>query len=200
VTYECRLDASGWVPCASGVTYTGLAPGAHAFGVRATDAAGNHESPGPVVAFTAAAAPTAGGPAALTSASTSIPSRSSFVVTVPAPQLGTPTLARMLADAGAAVLARSTRHQLLAGVAVRAYAAGTATVTIDVSTRLRGRTVSITHGAAKVTVAGTHNLRLRPTAAGRRALAQPGRLALLVRATMAPGTGPAATARAAAHA
>jgi outer membrane protein assembly factor BamB len=194
VTFECRLDSAAWLPCASGVAYAGLAPGAHEVDVRATDAAGNRESPGAIVSFTVPATA-----AQTVTAPTTIPSRSSFVATVPAPQLDTKTLARMLADAGAAVLTRSTRHQLLAAPTIRVYAAGPATVSIDVSTRTGGRSVTLARAQAKLSAAGSHALRLRPTAAGRRALARPGRLGLTVRATMAPVAGPAASARAAAH-
>jgi large repetitive protein len=38
---ECKLDAAAFAPCASPNAYTALAAGAHAFLVRATDAAGN---------------------------------------------------------------------------------------------------------------------------------------------------------------
>ncbi len=41
VAFECSLDAAGSLPCASGVTYTGLALGPHTFAVHAVDAAGN---------------------------------------------------------------------------------------------------------------------------------------------------------------
>jgi hypothetical protein len=40
-TFLCQLDEEGFVPCASSVSYTGLAVGTHAFEVRAIDAAGN---------------------------------------------------------------------------------------------------------------------------------------------------------------
>lgn len=41
VTFGCQLDSRPSSPCASPATYSGLAPGAHTFAVRATDAAGN---------------------------------------------------------------------------------------------------------------------------------------------------------------
>ncbi len=37
----CSLDGGGFAPCASGVSFPGLAPGEHVLVVRATDAAGN---------------------------------------------------------------------------------------------------------------------------------------------------------------
>ena len=41
--FECNLDGNGWEPCASPVSYAGLAPGPHTFEVQATDMAGNSD-------------------------------------------------------------------------------------------------------------------------------------------------------------
>ena len=43
--FECRLDGAAYDACASGISYTDLADGRHAFEVRATDRVGNVESP-----------------------------------------------------------------------------------------------------------------------------------------------------------
>lgn len=54
---ECRLDNGPWQPCSSPRRIEGLAHGAHTFGVRATDPAGNVEANPPARAWTATAGP-----------------------------------------------------------------------------------------------------------------------------------------------
>ena len=43
-TFECALDSAAFVACSSPETYSALAPGPHAFEVRAVDAAGNRDA------------------------------------------------------------------------------------------------------------------------------------------------------------
>jgi hypothetical protein len=43
-TFFCSLDASGYAPCTSPKTYSGLGDGTHAFRVQAVDAAGNADA------------------------------------------------------------------------------------------------------------------------------------------------------------
>jgi hypothetical protein len=50
-TFECQLDASGWVPCSSPYTLPSLPDGLHIFVVRATDSAGNVDPGGVARSF-----------------------------------------------------------------------------------------------------------------------------------------------------
>ena len=46
--YACSLDGAAFVSCTSPTSYSGLSQGAHTFGVRAVDAAGNTGDPTPL--------------------------------------------------------------------------------------------------------------------------------------------------------
>ena len=72
-SFECALDRTAFTGCSSPATYTGLAEGAHAFAVRATDAAGNLDQGGAsfdwTVDLTAPETSISSGPPALTNES-----------------------------------------------------------------------------------------------------------------------------------
>jgi hypothetical protein len=55
-TFECRIDASGWQPCATGWTSPALPAGTHTFEVRAVDLAGNPDPTPASAQFEAVAA------------------------------------------------------------------------------------------------------------------------------------------------
>jgi hypothetical protein len=57
VTFLCKLDTGALTPCASPVSYSGLADGTHAFSVEAEDAAGNISTSNPSVSWTVDATP-----------------------------------------------------------------------------------------------------------------------------------------------
>jgi hypothetical protein len=70
-TFECRLDAGAFSACTSPRSYTGLAPGAHTFEVRAIDGVGNPDPTPASYAWTIATAATSvtiAAPAAITAA------------------------------------------------------------------------------------------------------------------------------------
>jgi hypothetical protein len=204
VTFECRVDGGGWIPCASGVSYAGLPAGSHEFAARAIDSAGNRDAAGAIVAFTVPAITVAGplagptttaGPAGVTQPA-GTPNRAASSVL---PTLDARTLARTLAGAGARLLGTSTRRQLRTAAAVRLFASGPAAVVLTVSARGGGHSYTFAAGRLTFVQAGAGRVRLRLTPAGLRALAGPGRLSLPVRATVAPVHGLAASARAAAR-
>ncbi|MDO8505761.1 MAG: YCF48-related protein [bacterium] len=59
ITFECRLDGSAFVACASPYTLTGLSQGSHTFQVRGTDSAGNTDLTPASYSWTITAAPPA---------------------------------------------------------------------------------------------------------------------------------------------
>jgi hypothetical protein len=56
-TFACKLDSGSWSACSSPSSYSGLGVGAHAFSVRATDAAGNTDTTPASDAWTVTAPP-----------------------------------------------------------------------------------------------------------------------------------------------
>ena len=59
-TFQCSLDGAAFAGCTSPAAYTGLAPGAHTFAVRAVDPAGNVDAAPATSAWTITAACAAG--------------------------------------------------------------------------------------------------------------------------------------------
>jgi outer membrane protein assembly factor BamB len=199
VTFECRVDGGGWIPCASGVAYPGLPAGAHEFVARAIDAAGNRDPTGAILAFTVPApvvvAPLAGPELTGTQPAVAGPSPNRAASTA-LPTLDAPTLARTLAGAGARLLATSTRRQLRTAAVVKLFASGPAGVALAVRAGVGAHAYAFAAGRLTFAHAGTRSVRLRLTPAGLQALARPGRLSVQVRATVAPVHGPAASASA----
>jgi outer membrane protein assembly factor BamB len=109
-------------------------------------------------------------------------------------QLEMPSLARALARAGAAVLRRSTRRQMRAGVKVRVHSGVASTVTLKVLAHRDGRSLTVARARIRFTAAGARTVRLRLTHVGRRTLRRQGRVTLRVRATVAPALGAPASA------
>ncbi len=111
-------------------------------------------------------------------------------------QLEDTTLARTLANAVAALLAGRTHAQVRARPAVHLYSRGASTVSITITTRIAGRSVTLATASAALPAVGARNVRLQLTPAGRAALAKPGRLTLAIRATVIPRVGSPSSATA----
>jgi outer membrane protein assembly factor BamB len=188
-TFECTLDANGWIPCASGVTVKDLAAGTHEFRVRATDIAGNVESEGAAVRFTV---PSGGGGTAFVPQPK--PGTAPSTTNALAAQLEPPALVRQIAAQAAAVLGRSTRAQLRRGRDVPFYVVQPGRIDIVVTARRNGRSFTVAKGRANTAGGRVELVRVRFTSAGRRTLARKPKLALRVRATITPVRGSGATA------
>lgn len=193
-TFECRMDSGAWTPCATGVTYHGLSAGAHVFSARATDAGGNLEVDPATRAFTIASPepppPAAGSGAPATNSGQAAPAT---------PQMTTPALARLLARSAAATLKRTSRRALRRGAAIRVHAGGPGVVTLKITTRMRGASITVARVRISFKDGRVRRVRLKPTSAGRRALSKRGKLALKVRVTVAPAGAQPASAGASAR-
>lgn len=117
-------------------------------------------------------------------------------VTSVVPTITSAALARLLVDATAAKLKRTSRRGLRRGPIVRLYAGSHTVITIKVVTCRRASTITFARARVVFTGAGVRSVRLKPTAAGRRALAQRGTLALRARATVTPTAAKPASASA----
>lgn len=88
---ECRLDDAAWARCTSPATYAGLGVGAHGFGARATDAAGN-VGPETTRTWTIAASPGETGTPAPSATSTREPAPATAALAVGARDTTAPRL------------------------------------------------------------------------------------------------------------
>jgi outer membrane protein assembly factor BamB len=94
--------------------------------------------------------------------------------------------ARMLAADGVAILRSSTRRALRRGPKLKLYVFRPGHTALTITLRRHGRIVTVARAEARFAAAGARTVRLRFTAAGRRALAGQAKLTLRVRATVTP--------------
>jgi outer membrane protein assembly factor BamB len=142
------------------------------------------------------AATSAGG---ATPGASSTSDRGAPVASAALSRLADKTLARTLAHAVAALLTGRTHAEVRARPAVHLYSRGASTVSIRITARVGGRSLTLATAAASLPPVGARNVRLTLTPAGRTALAKPAKLSLLIRATVAPATGPSSSATASAR-
>ena len=88
----------------------------------------------------------------------------------------------------------TSRKALRRGPEIKLYAFQPGRNALKITLRRKGDTVAIARAEARFDAAGTRTVRLRITAAGRRALAGQGKLTLRVRATATPDAAPPAAA------
>jgi outer membrane protein assembly factor BamB len=134
-----------------------------------------------------------------TQGSSSTSSRGAPLTAAGLAQLEDKTLARTLANAVATLLTGRTHAQIRARPSVHLYSRGASTVSIAISSRVGGRSLTLATASASLPASGARNVRLVLTRSGRAAFAKPGRLALVIRATVAPAAGSPSSATASVH-
>ncbi|MBA3263593.1 MAG: S8 family serine peptidase, partial [Thermoleophilaceae bacterium] len=184
-TFECRLDAGAYEPCAATVSFTGLALGSHAFSARAIDGSDNEDATPASYSWAIEQG---------TGTGTDTTPASSFVLAPVEEDLANALAGRFTvvaacasacrASATISVPARTARRLDLARKAVslgsgakRRGSAGTANVSVRLSKRARAAvqrhkltkatlTVTLTEGRARLTI--TRGISLRREAGLRR--------------------------------
>jgi hypothetical protein len=167
-TFACRLDGGTFAACGSPVRLTGLAVGAHAFSVRATDAVGNVSATTTASWQVTPAAP-APGPA---------PAGAPAPAAVPGPVVITTAPSRSPARARVV----SARYERRTGrIVLRVALGGAGKVSAKATARLRGHIRTIGSRAGRASRERTVTLVLHASKSARRHTRLRARLRIVVR-------------------
>jgi hypothetical protein len=168
-TFACRLDGGTFAACGSPVRLTGLAVGAHAFSVRATDAVGNVSATTTASWQVTVAAPAAPAPA---------PAGAPAPAAVPGPVVITTAPSRSPARARVV----SARYERRTGrIVLRVALGGAGKVTAKATARLRGHTRTIGSRSGRASRERTVTLVLHASKSARRHTRLRARLRIVVR-------------------
>lgn len=196
-SFLCSMDGAPFAACSSPVAMSGVGAGTHSFAVKARDAAGNLSSPAAQRTWTVSDPPADTPPTDPLPAPTQAPpppppapprAAAARAPALPTPQItiGTSRWARMLAADAVTLLRSSNRAKLRRGAKLRLYAFRPGRAAAKITMRRGGRTITVARAEARFASAGVRTVRLRLTAAGRRALKGQRRLSLRVRVTVTP--------------